>query len=86
VDQDAHGLPTAGTGARFSAERVDEACAKALELNVVDANLIARMLERARIRVDLLIVAILPCTSSIQSRPKTSTTSWWKDTGERRRS
>jgi len=32
---------------RFSAERVDEACAKALELDVVDVNLIARMLERA---------------------------------------
>jgi len=32
---------------RFSAEHVDEACAKALELDVVDVNLIARMLERA---------------------------------------
>ena len=32
---------------RFSAARVDEACAKALELDVVDVNLIARMLERA---------------------------------------
>lgn len=32
---------------RFSAGRVDEACAKALELDVVDVNLIARMLERA---------------------------------------
>ncbi len=32
---------------RFSAERVDEACAKALELDVVDVNLIARMLARA---------------------------------------
>jgi len=32
---------------RFSAERVDQACAKALELEVVDVNLIARMLERA---------------------------------------
>lgn len=32
---------------RFSAARVDEACAKALELDVVDVNLIARMLDRA---------------------------------------
>lgn len=32
---------------RFSAARVDEACAKALEFDVVDVNLIARMLERA---------------------------------------
>lgn len=32
---------------RFSAERVDEAFAKGLELDVVDVNLIARMLERA---------------------------------------
>jgi hypothetical protein len=32
---------------RFGAERVDEACAKSLELEVVDVSLIARMLERA---------------------------------------
>lgn len=32
---------------RFSAERVDDACAKALELDVVDVNLVSRMLERA---------------------------------------
>ncbi len=32
---------------RFSAERTDEACAKALELDVVDVTLISRMLERA---------------------------------------
>jgi transposase len=32
---------------RFGPERVDEACAKALELEVVDVSLIARMLERA---------------------------------------
>jgi transposase len=32
---------------RFGAQRVDEACAKSLELDVVDVSLIARMLERA---------------------------------------
>jgi hypothetical protein len=32
---------------RFGAERVDGACAKSLELDVVDVALIARMLERA---------------------------------------
>jgi hypothetical protein len=32
---------------RFSAERVEEACAKALELDVVDVNRIARMLDNA---------------------------------------
>ena len=32
---------------RFGAERVDYACAKSLELDVVDVSLIARMLERA---------------------------------------
>jgi len=32
---------------RFSAGRVDQACAKALELDVIDVNLILRMLERA---------------------------------------
>jgi hypothetical protein len=33
---------------KWGAERVEQACAKALEAEAIDVNLVARMLERAR--------------------------------------
>lgn len=47
MEQDALGLPDAWSGGHFSAARVDGACAKSLEVDVTDVNLISRMLERA---------------------------------------
>ena len=48
LDQDAPGLPAVGLAKKWGPERVNAACAKALDAEAIDVGLVGRIIERAK--------------------------------------